>query len=148
VSDRLLVQDAMTADVLTVTPEQSVATAAERMSARGVRALPVVNDSGEVVGLITDQEVMDRCLPWIGVRFEAGSVKEALHSLESTPARELMQRRVLCVNQDQVLHEVAALMIHKDIERCPVVADGALVGILTRGDILRRLLTEMAREIE
>ena len=56
----------------------------------------------------------------------------------------MMQRRVLCVNEDQLLHEVAALMIHKDIERCPVVREGALVGILTRGDILRRLLREMS----
>ena len=142
-SDRLLVRDAMTADVLKVSPEESLSRAAERMSTRGVRALPVVSDSGEVIGLITDQDVMDRCLPWIGVRFEARTVQDALHSLESTTAREMMQRRIMCVNEDQALHEVAALMINKDIERCPVVTEGTLVGILTRGDILRRLLEEI-----
>lgn len=138
----------MTADVLKISPDQSLATAAGLMSARGVRALPVVNTDGEVIGLITDQEVMDRCLPWIGVRFEAPAVREALHSLESTRAGDLMHRRVLCVNEDQALHEVATLMVNKDMERCPVVADSVLVGILTRGDILRRLLTEMTRENE
>ena len=138
--DRLLVQDLMTSDVITVGPDATLAEAALRMSSSGVRALPVVNESGGVLGLITDLEVMDRCLPWIGEQLEPANVEEAQRGLESITVRDLMQRRVLCVNEDQALHEVAALMIHKDIERCPVVSEGTLVGILTRADILRQLL--------
>ena len=51
-----------------------------------------------------------------------------------------MTRQVLCVSPDQPLAEVASLMMNKDVERVPVVRDGRLVGFLTRGDIVRKLI--------
>jgi CBS domain-containing protein len=54
--------------------------------------------------------------------------------------RDVMTRQVLCVSPDQPLAEVASLMSNKDVERVPVVIDGKLVGFLTRGDIVRRLI--------
>jgi CBS domain-containing protein len=51
-----------------------------------------------------------------------------------------MTRRVLCVSPEQPLAEVASIMTHKDVDRVPVVRDGRLVGVLTRGDIVRKLL--------
>jgi CBS domain-containing protein len=54
--------------------------------------------------------------------------------------REVMTRQVLCVAPEQSLAEVAALMTNKDVERVPVVRGGRLVGFLTRGDIVRKLI--------
>jgi len=54
--------------------------------------------------------------------------------------REVMTRQVLCVSPDQPLAEVASLMTNKDVDRVPVVRDGMLVGFLTRGDIVRKLI--------
>jgi CBS domain-containing protein len=51
-----------------------------------------------------------------------------------------MTRQVLCVAPEQSLADVAALMTNKDVERVPVVRGGRLVGFLTRGDIVRKLL--------
>jgi len=56
------------------------------------------------------------------------------------PVREVMDRSVLCVSEEQTLAEVATIMQNRDTERFPVVREGALVGFLTRGDIVRRLL--------
>jgi CBS domain-containing protein len=52
-----------------------------------------------------------------------------------------MDRSVLCLAEDQTVADVAALMLAKDVDRFPVTRDGALVGFLTRGDIIRKLLT-------
>jgi CBS domain-containing protein len=51
-----------------------------------------------------------------------------------------MTRQVLCVSPDVPLAEVASLMTNKDVDRIPVVQDGRLVGSLTRGDIVRKLI--------
>jgi CBS domain-containing protein len=53
---------------------------------------------------------------------------------------DVMTRQVLCVAPEQPVAQVAALMINKDVERVPVVRDGRLVGFLTRGDIVRKLI--------
>jgi CBS domain-containing protein len=54
--------------------------------------------------------------------------------------RDVMSRQVLCVSPDQPLAEAASLMVNKDLARVPVVHDGRLMGFLTRGDIVRKLL--------
>jgi CBS domain-containing protein len=54
--------------------------------------------------------------------------------------RDVMTRQVLCVGPEQPVAEVAALMTNKDVERLPVVSEGRLVGFLTRGDIVRKLI--------
>jgi CBS domain-containing protein len=54
--------------------------------------------------------------------------------------RDVMTRQVLCVRPDQPVAEVAAMMSNKDVDRVPVVSDGRLVGFLTRGDIVRKLI--------
>jgi CBS domain-containing protein len=51
-----------------------------------------------------------------------------------------MTRQVLCVAPEQPVAEVAALMSNKDVERVPVVCEGCLVGFLTRGDIVPKLI--------
>jgi CBS domain-containing protein len=51
-----------------------------------------------------------------------------------------MTRQVMGVAPEQPLAEVASLMLNKDVDRVPVVKDGRLVGFLTRGDIVRKLL--------
>ena len=54
--------------------------------------------------------------------------------------RDVMTRQVLCVSPEQPLADVASLMSNKDVDRVPVVSEGRLVGFLTRGDIVRKLL--------
>jgi CBS domain-containing protein len=53
--------------------------------------------------------------------------------------RDVMDRSVLCLPDDQPLSDAAALMVNKKLERVPVVREGAFVGLLTREDIVRRL---------
>jgi CBS domain-containing protein len=132
----------MTADVLAVGPDRSLAEAAKHMVENGVRALPVTNENGEVLGIITDRHVMDHFLPAIAALGEAvaGERGDVLLELEAATVRDVMRRTVMCLREEQTLDEVATLMINKDIERFMVAAEGKLSGFVTRGDILRQLL--------
>ena len=54
--------------------------------------------------------------------------------------RDVMTRQVLCVSPEQPLAEVASIMTNKDVDGVPVVREGRVVGFLTRGDIIRKLI--------
>ena len=58
----------------------------------------------------------------------------------SRSVRDVMSRQVMCVAPEQPIAEVASLMSNKDVDRVPVVREGQLVGFLTRGDIVRKLI--------
>lgn len=131
----LLVRDVMTSDVVSVSPDVSLTEAADLMIRLRLRALPVVNEAQEVVGLVTDRHVMEHLLPRLGGTDGGERAGDARPTV-----RDVMLRSVLCVKAEERLRDVAALMIQKDVERFPVCADGTLVGFLTRGDIVRKLL--------
>jgi CBS domain-containing protein len=148
VPGEVTVHDLMTTNVVTVGPETPLAEAARTMLARGVRALPVTGAGGEVLGLLTDGHLLKHLLPRTVQQLSTGQMKAVKRRTArgspaapgELPVREAMDRTVLCLAEDQTIADVAALMLAKDVDRFPVTRDGALVGFLTRGDIVRKLL--------
>lgn len=132
------VRDVMTGDVVTASPAMPLPEAAEVLVQRRLRAVPVIDDEGHVLGMITDRQLMTHFLPTLenldGERPAIGSL------VGDGEVRDVMERAVMCVNEDEPLADVIRLMLDKEIERLPVVREGLLVGFLTRGDIIRRLL--------
>jgi len=63
----------------------------------------------------------------------------SIGQVREVAVRDVMDRSVLCLSEEQTLTEAATLMVHKKLERVPVVREGALVGLLTREDLVRRL---------
>ena len=130
------------------------ATAAERLTeaarllvAHGVPAAPVVSEKNEVLGVISHGEILRYLLPRyagkLSGEYTAAGAKpkgklSVLQAREVT-VRDAMDRSVLCLSEDQLLADAAALMVNKKLERMPVVREGVLVGLLTREDIVRRL---------
>jgi CBS domain-containing protein len=136
------VHDVMTTPVITATPETPLLRVAETMMERHVRAVPVIDESGHVLGIVTDRSVMSQFLPRLET--DERTVGELdLAGPQGVAVRDVMDRSVMCVNDDQPLADVATLMLDKEMERLPVVAEGLLVGFLTRGDIIRRLLARL-----
>jgi CBS domain-containing protein len=132
VKPRLAVRDVMTPVEVTATPDLSVRSAVERMIRAGTRALVVVGEKGEVLGLLSEADVM-RGLGLDRVRPASESMVPPLK------VRDVMSRSVMCAAERASLDEVANIMINKDVEEVPVVAEGRLTGIVRRGDILRTL---------
>lgn len=137
----LAVRDVMTPQVLSARPEQSLADVARFMSEHDVRAVPIVDEGGTLLGMVTHRELLRHLLPDYLQRTKSGEVrapsKAHPHDL---PVKDVMSRAVLCLSEDQTLSDVANLMNNKDVDRFPVVREGAVVGFLTRADLIRRLV--------
>ena len=142
------VHDLMSTDVLAVEPDTTLGEAARAMLARGVRAVPVTGPNREVLGLLTDGHLLKHLLPQTVQQMSTGQMKAVKRRAArgapvappDVPVRDAMDRTVLCLAEDQTIADVAALMLARDVDRFPVTRDGALVGFLTRGDIVRKLL--------
>ena len=138
------VREIMTREVITAEPGMALKEAAAVIVRRRLRAMPVIDDEGHVLGMLTDRQLMTHFLPRLDraragrpdVGFVTGSV------------RDIMERTVMCVNESEPLADVVRLMLDKEIERLPVVREGQLVGFLTRGDIIRRLLRREVAEMD
>jgi CBS domain-containing protein len=113
--------------------------AAQEMVRARVGALPVVDADGRLIGMLTDRDLV---LELLGSHLQLGAPAHLPtgHPGRRRTVRDIMTRQVMCVSPDQPLAEAASLMSHKDVDRVPVVQDGRLVGFLTRGDIVRKLV--------
>ena len=134
----MLVRDVMVREVVTATPETALDEVADTLVRRRLRAIPVIDTERRVLGMVTDRQVMTHFLP--DLEDPAAERPDRPQVIREGTVRDVMERTVMCVNDDEALGDVVRLMLDKEIERLPVVADGRLVGFLTRGDIIRRLL--------
>jgi len=139
VPDELTVRDLMNERPRTTSPDMPLREAAREMLSAGLSALPVVDADGGLLGLLSERELMRHLM---STPVLAGSATRftppGAHGRRTV--RDVMTRQVLCVAPEQSVAEVAALMTNKDVERVPVVRGGRLVGFLTRGDIVRKLI--------
>ncbi|WP_419162047.1 HPP family protein [Candidatus Palauibacter sp.] len=130
------VREIMTRKVTTAGPSMALREAADVLVRRRLRAVPVIDEEGHVLGMLTDGQLMTHFLPALE---EPGGGSAVLGAVTGN-VRDIMERTVMCVNEDEPLANVVRLMLDKEIERLPVVREGQLVGFLTRGDIIRLLL--------
>ena len=137
--EQLAVRDVMSEKPLTVSVDAPLKEVARTLVRTGLGALPVVDEDQRVIGMVSEREVIRYLL-----HVQAFTGPDA--RVASPPAsgaktvRDVMTRQVLCVAPEQPIAEVAALMSNKDVDRVPVVREGRLVGFLTRGDIVRKLI--------
>ena len=137
--EQLAVRDVMSDQPRTVAPETSLTDAARTLARTGLGALPVVDEDRRVIGMVTEREVIRHLLKVQA--FTGPDARAASPSAVGTrTVRDAMTRQVLCVAPEQPIAEVASLMSNKEVDRVPVVRDGRLVGFLTRGDIVRKLI--------
>ena len=113
-------------------PETAFYDIVDLMVSESIEALPVVGDAGEVLGVIGSDDVLERVL-------RDGDIEPLELPGKELSAGDVMTRSVLCVSEGQPLIEVALMMVHKKMKLLPVVRDGVLGGILSRGKVLRTL---------
>jgi CBS domain-containing protein len=133
---RLTVRDIMIHGVSSVTPDTPVQDAVDLMLKRRLRAIPVVGEKLEVLGIISEWDIMRGLLPQIP---RAGQESGADTVPETLRVKDIMTRSVLCIAEELGLEEAANMMINKDVEQFPVTSEGKLTGFLTRSDIIRKL---------
>lgn len=135
------VEDLMTRDVITVAPDAPLKDAARRMLEAGVSGLPVTDEEGSVVGIITEADfVQAEAGRRSGKR--AGLLRFIDRDHTGIPSQELRVRDVMTGDVEMIGSgsdhaEAARRMEQKKVKRLPVVDEGRLVGMISRSDILR-----------
>lgn len=133
---RYLVEDALLPVKYRVYPDTPVDEVLDLMVRREIRAVPVVGDRYEVLGILTSGDALQHL---IRKGRPGGPEDRGSDRGERLVARDVMSRSVLCVSEDQILTEAANMMVNRDVEQLPVVREGELIGFVTRESILRVL---------
>ena len=136
---QLTVRELMSERPRTVGPDVPLRSAVLEMLRAGLGGLPVVDESNRVIGMLSERELLRDLLSHYLPRAGGVNAPQPPAAARRT-VRDIMTRQVLCVAPEQPLAEVASLMLNKDVDRVPVVKDDRLVGFLTRGDIVRKLI--------
>jgi CBS domain-containing protein len=141
------IEEIMTRDVVTVTPATSIRSAAKVMADHGVSGVPVVDEAGRLVGIISDGDLILRQRPWATRpwwrRFfdNAEGLAREYQKVAGTTVGEVMTRAVVSISPVFGVETVASILHARGVRRLPVVHDGKLVGIISRGDLVRGLAT-------
>ncbi len=147
-------RDVMTPEVLTVRSDATLLDAVRLMAGRGISGLPVVDDAGKLVGLLTEGDLLqrgelgsERKRPrWLEYVLGPGRLaRDYLHA-HSRAVRDLMTSAPITVGPDVDLEEVADTMIAASVKRLPVVENGKILGIVSRSDLLRALVARLEGE--
>lgn len=145
----------MNPDVVVCSPEDTIGDVARLLKQNNISGLPVVDD-GKVVGIVSEGdllkllEVPDHSGLWLPSPFEVFEVpirelinweetKRMLDDVGSKPVEEIMNKRVYTVSPEDSIEKASTIITKHKINRLPVIEGGLLVGIVTRGDIIRGL---------
>jgi CBS domain-containing protein len=141
------VKDIMTPYVVSVLPDQSVFDAAKLMLEKKISGLPVVDDTGNLVGVVTEGDFLRRAEigtkrqrpRWVEFFMGPGRLADEYVRISGRKIRDVMTREVRAVAPDAPLSEVVRLMERHNIKRVPVVEGGKMFGIVTRANLLHAM---------
>jgi acetoin utilization protein AcuB len=132
-ADPIPVKEWMAAPAVTITSGATVHEAIDLMKGRKIRHLPVVEEDGRLVGILTDRDLRQMIFdPSVQER-----LGEAAELLKTRTVREVMTWGVVTVRPETGIRQAARLMYEQKVGALPVVDHGRVVGILTERDVLR-----------
>jgi CBS domain-containing protein len=146
--------DVMTRTLLSVRPDATVAEAIRTMLDNRISGLPVIDEAGRLVGILTEGDLLRRGETgterqrsrWLEILMGPGRLAGEYVRTHGRKIGEVMTRDVVSVTLDTPLKEVVELMERHRIKRVPVLHGEVLVGILSRADLLRALLGRLQEE--
>jgi CBS domain-containing protein len=155
----MIASDVMVRDVKTVGPSTSVAEAAQLMAQNDLSALPVVDDHNQLVGIISEADLLQReeigtevrRPRWIEAMTPATTLAAEFAKSHGKQVKELMSEHVITANEATPLAEIAAILERRRIKRIPITRDGALVGIVSRANLIQALAStnlEPSKELD
>ena len=141
--DVVTVDQAMTGRPISIAPDAPIETAMSVMRERRIRHLPVVDDAGRLVGVISDRDVRSVILAPEIDQFLAAETRRHLvdagTTLRDVPVNRIMTSPVITTTPQAPLAQAAAIMHERRIGCLPVLSGGRLIGIVTDRDVLKGL---------
>jgi acetoin utilization protein AcuB len=132
----MLVGERMSTPVLTIGPEIPIHEALQTMRENGIRRLPVVDDGGKFVGLVSEKDLLNASPSGA----TSLSVWELNYLLSKIKIGDIMIKDVITISQDTPLEEAARIMADNKIGSLPVVENGDVIGIITETDLFKIFL--------
>lgn len=118
------IRELMNESVVSITPAESAALAARLLSRHGLGALPVCGEAGDLRGIVTDRDIVTRCV----------AVEEDPHKVQ---VKDIMSRNCAVVSPDMEAAEAARRMAAQQVRRLPVLEGGKVVGMVSLGDLAK-----------
>lgn len=135
----MYVKDFMTKKVITVSPEESLADAFAIIKEYRVRRIPVVDDSGRLVGIVSERDLL-KASPSTATSL---NIWELNYLLSKMKISDVMIPDVVTIESNEPLEKAALLMREKKIGAIPVTEKGQLAGIITESDIFEAFIEVM-----
>jgi len=144
--------DVMVRDVVTVKPDDQVAHAIELLAKHDISALPVVDNSGRLVGILSEADLIHRSeigtekhRPWwVEAVTPAVSLASDFAKAHARWVGDVMSTHLVTATEETPLAEIAALLEKHRIKRVPIVRDGKPVGVVSRSNLIQAMATAKA----
>jgi CBS domain-containing protein len=140
--------EVMSQKVITVTPETTIIEAARLLLQHRISGLPVVDEGGAVVGIVTEGDLLRRAeigtaarrSRWLELLLGPAHLARDYVQANARKVDEVMTRQIVSVVPHTPLAEVVRLMERHRVKRLPVIDDNSLVGVVSRADLVRALI--------
>jgi CBS domain-containing protein len=138
-------RDVMVAPVITVKPYSSIREVAQIFVDRRISAVPVVDDQGKLVGIVSEGDLMHRSEAgterrrswWLRVLASDEALASEYVKAHARKVTDVMTQHVITAAPDAPLHQIATLLEKNSIKRVPIVKDGQVIGIVSRANLVQ-----------
>lgn len=128
----MIVEQMMNTNVLTLQPSHSIKDAIDLLREKKIRHLPITNEEGQVVGVLSDRDIKDAT--------PSNLIDNQQNDIYTTPIDEIMTKNPLIGHPLDFVEEVATIFYDQKIGCLPIVSSGKLVGIVTETDLLYKYI--------
>lgn len=148
----LKAKDIMTKDVVTVSPDTTVEELGRLFIEKGISGAPVVDADGRLFGIVTENDLISKNsrlhIPTILRLFDAyiplgtSKLETEIKRMTASTVGEVCTRKVVTINEETLIDEIATIMNDKRIHLLPVLKDGRVVGIVGKKDLIKGIAGE------
>lgn len=149
-------QNVMVSPVITAKPHTPIRELAQLLVEKGISGVPVVDDEGRLVGMISEGDLLHRAEIhterrrswWLRMMSSDGTLASDYVQAHGAKVADLMSRKVISATPETPLREIAIMLEKNRIKRVPIVQDGRLVGIVSRANLVQALANAPRSESE
>ena len=147
----LTAKEIMTKDVITVTTDLAVEKLAALLWKNNISGVPVVDDTGTVVAVVTESDLIDQkkkvhiptmisFLDSVIMLESADKIEDQIGKITGTTVADICSKQLVTVEENTRLDEIASIMAEQKIHTLPVLVDNDLVGVVGKNDIIKTLV--------
>ena len=143
-------KEIMTREIISVEPEMEVVELANLLWEKRISGVPVVDRSGKLLGVVTESDLIDQSknvhMPKVMTILDSmiflenpNKLDQEIKKMTGTKVKDIYSEKIVTVNEDTPMSEIATIMADRSLHTLPVVKDDKLIGVIGKADIIRNL---------